>query len=400
MSDRAGATRRIAHLDMDAFYASVELLRYPELRGEPVVIGGGARWQPTPRPGGGWRFARLRDYAGRGVATTATYEARDYGVRSGMALSRAAVRCPDAVLLPSDFDEYRRLSRAFKAAVADVAPRIEDRGIDEIYIDLGDAPGLAADGGLALAAKMKAAVHAATGLSCSVGIAPNKLLAKLASELDKPDGLTVLDASDIATRVWPLPASRINGIGPRAARKLEALEIRSIGELARADPYMLLERFGRSYGRWLHEAAHGRDTRPIVTEREPKSISRETTFERDLHAKRDRDTLSGIFTRLCERVAGDLQRKGYRGRTVGIKLRYDNFTTVTRDQSLETATDDAQVLRRAAGECLKRVPLERRLRLLGVRADKLSRGSVAHALEAAVADRGQLALFGEGDAAA
>lgn len=381
MSDRAGATRRIAHLDMDAFYASVELLRYPELRGEPVVIGGGARWQPTPRPGGGWRFARLRDYAGRGVATTATYEARDYGVRSGMALSRAAVRCPDAVLLPSDFDEYRRLSRAFKAAVADVAPRIEDRGIDEIYIDLGDAPGLAADGGLALAAKMKAAVHAATGLSCSVGIAPNKLLAKLASELDKPDGLTVLDASDIATRVWPLPASRINGIGPRAARKLEALEIRSIGELARADPYMLLERFGRSYGRWLHEAAHGRDTRPIVTEREPKSISRETTFERDLHAKRDRDTLSGIFTRLCERVAGDLQRKGYRGRTVGIKLRYDNFTTVTRDQSLETATDDAQVLRRAAGECLKRVPLERRLRLLGVRVGALVHGADVEALD-------------------
>jgi len=368
---------------MDAFYASVELLRYPELRGEPVVIGGGSRWQPTPRTGGGWRFARLRDYAGRGVATTATYEARDYGVRSGMALSRAAVRCPDAVLLPSDFDEYRRLSRAFKAAVTSIASEIEDRGIDEIYIDLTAAPGVEDDGGRALAARLKAAVHAATGLSCSVGIAPNKLLAKLASELDKPDGLTVIDASDIATRVWPLPASRINGIGPRAARKLDLLQIRSIGELAQADPHLLLERFGQSYGRWLHEAAHGRDTRPIVTEREPKSISRETTFERDLHAKRDRQTLSGIFTRLCERVAGDLQRKGYRGRTVGIKLRYDNFTTVTRDQSLETATDDAQVLRRAAGECLKRVPLERRLRLLGVRV-----GALVHGVDMDAADPG------------
>lgn len=377
MTGAAEGARRIAHLDMDAFYASVELLRYPELRGEPLVVGGGSRWQPAPREGGGWRFARLREYAGRGVATTATYEARDYGVRSGMALSRAAVRCPDAVLLPADFDEYRRLSRAFKAAVATFACPVEDRGIDEIYLDLSAAAGVDVDGGRALAGRLKSAVREATGLSCSIGIAPNKLLAKLASELDKPDGLTVLEAVDIPTRVWPLPASRINGIGPRAARKLEALEIRTIGELAQADPHFLLERFGRSYGRWLHEASHGRDARPIVTEREPKSISRETTFERDLHAKRDRDALSGIFTRLCERVAGDLQRKGYRGRTVGIKLRYDDFSTVTRDHSLAHATDNAQVLRRAAGECLKRVPLERRLRLLGVRVGALVRGADA-----------------------
>ncbi|HEY5636755.1 MAG TPA: DNA polymerase IV [Burkholderiales bacterium] len=374
MSDAAEGARRIAHLDMDAFYASVELLRYPELRGEPLVVGGGSRWQPVQREGGGWRFARLREYAGRGVATTATYEARDYGVRSGMALSRAAVRCPDAVLLPADFDEYRRLSRAFKAAVATFGCPVEDRGIDEIYIDITAAAGVDADGGRALAGRLKAAVREATALSCSIGIAPNKLLAKLASELDKPDGLTVLEAQDMAARVWPLPVSRINGIGPRAARKLDSLGIRSIGELAQADHHFLLERFGRRYGRWLHEAAHGRDARPIVTEREPKSISRETTFERDLHARRDRDTLSGIFTRLCERVAGELQRKGYRGRTVGIKLRYDDFTTVTRDHSLEHATDDAKVLRRAAGECLKRVPLERRLRLLGVRVGALVRG--------------------------
>jgi DNA polymerase-4 len=348
--------RRVAHLDMDAFYASVELLRHPELRGLPLVIGG--------RRG----HARLAEYSGRGVITTATYEARAFGLRSGMALARAAELCPQAVLLPADFDEYRKYSRLFKQAVARIAPAIEDRGIDEIYIDLTpfeDAPEQTAQA-------LKDAVRAATGLSCSIGIAPNKLLAKIASELDKPDGLTIVGEHDLAVRIWPLPARRIHGIGPKAGAKLDALGIRTIGELAAADPRLLVERFGRSAGAWLHEAAHGRDERPLVTEREPKSLSRETTFERDLHARRDRAVLSEIFTRLCERLADDLKRKGYRGRCIGIKLRYDNFATVTRELTLEAHTDDARDIRRAAGECLKRVPLERRLRLLGVRAGALA----------------------------
>jgi DNA polymerase IV len=349
------AARRIAHLDMDAYYASVELLRRPGLRGLPLVIGGGRG------------LARLADYSGRGVITTATYEARAFGLRSGMSLARAAALCPQAVLLPADFDEYRRVSRLFKAAVARVAPRIEDRGIDEIFIDMG-APG----GDVREAARaIKAAVREATGLSCSIGVAPNKLLAKIASELDKPDGLTVIEEGDLAPRIWPLPANRINGIGPKAAEKLAALGIRSVGELAAADPALLIRRFGPNTGAWLHDAAHGRDERELVTEREPKSISRETTFERDLHAVRDREALSAIFTRLCEKLAEDLRRKGYRGRTVGIKLRYDNFHTLTRDRSLESHTDDARAIRRAAGECLKRAPLERRLRLLGVRVGSL-----------------------------
>ncbi|MDX1376865.1 MAG: DNA polymerase IV [Burkholderiales bacterium] len=363
--------RRIAHLDMDAFYASVELLRYPELRGRPVVIGGGRRWQPERLPDGSLRFARLAEYAGRGVSTTATYEARAYGVNSAMPLARAARLCPEAALLPADFDEYRRYSRLFKAAVREIAPLIEDRGIDEIYIDLTDAPGVAADGGRAAAQALKEAVRGATGLSCSIGVAPNKLLAKLASELDKPDGLTLIDAADVESRIWPLPARRINGIGPKAAARLETMGIRSIGELARADPGLLVERFGRATGAWLHDAAHGRDERAVVTLREPKSMSRETTFERDLHAVRDRAQLSEVFTALCEQVAEDLRRKGYVGRTIGIKLRFDDFATVTRDLTLESHTDDARSIRRAAGACLKRVALERRLRLLGVRVGAL-----------------------------
>ena len=389
---------------MDAFYASVELLRYPELRGQAVVIGGGRRHQPEeivdPATGRVARkFATLRGYAGRGVITTATYEARKFGLHSALGLMKAAALAPETILLPTDFDAYRRYSRLFKAAVREIAPRIEDRGIDEIYIDLTDVQPPGADSEPPLqstregrgegageseseidawwrardvAKALKAAVHNATGLSCSIAVAPNKLLAKIASELDKPDGLTVLRPDDIATRIWPLPPRRINGIGPKASTRLDGLGIHTIGALAQADLAWLIEHFGRNYGAWLHEAAHGRDARDVITESEPKSISRETTFERDLSARRDRDQLSQIFTDLCVSLAGDLQRKGYAGKTIGIKLRYDNFETVTRDHTIEHATQDAKEIRRAAGDCLKRVPLERRIRLLGVRIGALS----------------------------
>jgi DNA polymerase-4 len=372
--------RWIAHLDMDAFYASVELLRYPELKGLPVVIGGGRRHQPELQADGHRRFATLRDYAGRGVITTATYAARDLGVHSGMGLMKASKLAPDAVLLPVDFDEYRRLSRAFKAAVAEVAPVIEDRGIDEIYIDLTEVPG-AQDavghdpfGGVrALAQEIRNNVLQRTGLTCSVGVTPNKLLSKIASELDKPDGLTVLTEADIAARIWPLAARKVNGIGPKAADKLMALGIRTVGELAARPRAELVQAFGRSYGAWLHETAHGRDDRPVVTHSDPVSSSRETTFERNLHAVRDRAALGEILTRLCTQVGLDLQRKGWRARTIGIKLRFEDFKTVTRDLTLPEPVADGSDIRRAAGECLKRVDLTRSLRLLGVRASSLTR---------------------------
>ena len=355
--------RRIAHLDMDAFYASVELLRYPELRGHPVVIGGRALHQPAERADGRREFAQLRDYAGRGVVTTSTYEARALGVFSAMGMMKAAKLAPEAFLLPADFEAYRHYSRSFKQAVAAIALLIEDRGIDEIYIDLTDI----SENSLPLAQRIKDAVRGATGLSCSVGIAPNKLLAKICSELDKPDGITLLTMDDLETRIWPMPVRKINGIGPKAGEKLAAINVHTIGDLAQQSMTQLQIHFGRSYGEWLHHAARGVDDRPVVTYSEPKSISRETTFERDLHARLDKEKLSEIFTSLCQRVAQDLVRKAYVGKTIGIKLRYDDFRTVTRDVTLTEATDDPAVIRRAAGECLKRVPLERRLRLLGVR---------------------------------
>jgi len=361
------SVRRIAHLDMDAFFASVELLRYPELRGQAVVVGGRSAYQPQRQPDGTHRFARLRDYVGRGVSTTSTYEARALGVFSGMGLMKSARLAPDAILLPANFDAYRECSRKFKAAVAGIAPMIEDRGIDEIYIDFSDI----AEATEPLARRIKQAVFAATGLSCSIGIAPNKLLAKICSDLDKPDGITILRHDEIADRIWPLAAKKINGIGPKSAQHLARLGIKTIGELAATSVEILVNQFGRSTGVWLNRAAHGLDDRPLVTESEPKSISRESTFERDLHARQDRDELSEIFTALCTRVADDLKRKGYACQTVGIKLRYADFHAVTRDLTLPAHVCDPIQIRKAAGECLKRVALTQRIRLLGVRASGL-----------------------------
>ncbi|WP_050467767.1 Y-family DNA polymerase [Herbaspirillum chlorophenolicum] len=361
--------RRIAHIDMDAFYASVELLRYPELRGQPVVIGGGAATRPVELPDGSRQYFRMRDYAGRGVVTTSTYEARALGVFSAMGIMKAAQLAPDAILLPTDFEAYRKYSRLFKEAVAGIAPQIEDRGIDEIYVDLSAWHDEAEE----VARRIKQAVHAATSLTCSIGVAPNKMLAKISSELDKPDGLTILTRDDIERRIWPLAARKINGIGPKAAEKLAALGIETVADLAQAQPELLRAHFGRSYSEWLGRVAQGIDERPVQTYSEPKSISRETTFERDLHVRADRVQLSEIFTALCVRLADDLKRKGYVGRTIGIKLKYADFHGVTRDVTLPEPTGDAAAIRQAAGECLRRVPLEKKLRLLGVRVGTLSR---------------------------
>lgn len=352
---------------MDAFFASVELIRFPELRGKAVVVGGRGADSPVGQPDGSKRFARLGDYVGRGVVTTSTYEARSLGVFSGMGLMMSAQLAPDAILLPANFDVYRDYSRRFKAAVARIAPKIEDVGIDEIFTDLTDIP----EDSASIAKRIKEAVMEATGLTCSIGITPNKLLSKICSDFEKPSGVTILSDKDITERIWPLPVRRITGIGPKANAKLEALGIHTIGQLAKADFQRLTNKFGRNYGTWLHEAAHGRDKRPLVTHREPKSISRESTFERDLDARDDRAALSEYFTTLCVSVADDLQRKGYACRTVSIKLRYSNFHSVTRDITLPHLVSGAAEIRRAASECLKRVPLTQKIRLLGVRTSGL-----------------------------
>ena len=378
---------------MDAFFASVELLRYPQLTGLPVVIGGARRKEDEllrqlqiAFPDDAWEpdsfqdrlgeiphsfFPRIAGYVGRGVITTATYAARQFGVGSAMGLMKAAKLCPQAILLPVDFDRYRHYSQRFKSTIAEIAPVIENRGVDEVFIDFTDVPGGQREGGRVLARLIQKAIFEDTGLTCSIGVAPNKLLAKMASELKKPNGISVVYEGDLETLIWPLPCRKVNGIGPKAEAKLATHGIHTIGELAQKENYWLIENFGKAYGAWLYDAAHGKDDRPVVTHSEPVSISRETTFARDLHAAHDRAELSGVFTRLCEQVAADLQRKGYMGKTIGVKLRYENFQSVTRDHTLEIATDQAITIRHTAGLCLKRVDLNRRFRLLGVRVGSL-----------------------------
>jgi DNA polymerase IV len=381
--------RRIAHLDMDAFFASVELLRYPQLKGLPVVIGGGRRkvddmvrerYGDVPLseiPASA--FPLLKDYVGRGVITTATYPARQFGVGSAMGMMKAARLCPQAIVLPVDFEEVRRYSRLFKATIAEIAPLVEDRGVDEVYIDFTDVPGGQREGGRVLARLIQRAILEKTGLTCSIGVAPNKLIAKMASEFNKPNGITILHEADVQAKIWPLPVRKINGIGPKAEVKLAKLHLHTIGDIAAQEREWLVDNFGKSYGAWMHDAAWGRDDRPVVTESEPVSMSRETTFDRDLHAVRDRAELGAIFTDLCVQVASDLKRKGYVGKTIGIKLRYDDFRIATRDHTMDHFTADAKTIRQVAGQCLKRVPLERRLRLLGVRVGKLARADAPEA---------------------
>ena len=376
--------RRIAHLDMDAFFASIELLRYPQLKGLPVVIGGGRRRADDAllraQPGQPARESRfipvadfplLKDYVGRGVITTATYAARQFGVGSAMGMMKAAKLCPQAIVLPVDFEEVRKYSRLFKSAITEIAPLMEDRGVDEVYIDFTDVPGGQRDGGRVLARLIQKAIFETTGLTCSVGVAPNKLLAKMASEFNKPNGISVVYAADLPTQIWPLRCRKINGIGPKADEKLTKLGIQTIGELAAQDQAVLVDHFGKATGAWMHEAAWGRDERPVVTQSEPVSMSRETTFERDLHAVRDKAALSAIFTELCSKLGEDLSAKGYAAKTIGIKLRYDDFKIATRDLTGQAFTADGRVIRQLAGQCLKRVSLDKKLRLLGVRASGL-----------------------------
>jgi DNA polymerase-4 len=389
---------------MDAFFASVELLRYPQLKGLPVVIGGGRRaadaFLGLLEPGQQAcdipvaQFPRLHGYTGRGVITTATYAARVFGVGSAMGLMKAAKLCPDAILLPVDFDAYRRCSNAFKEVIRDIAPVMENRGIDEVFIDFTDVPGGQREGGRVLARLIQKSIFEATGLTCSVGVAPNKLLAKMASEFNKPNGISIVQPEDLQTLIWPLACRKINGIGPKSDERLQAHGIQTIAELAAQPRGQLIEWFGQSHGAWMHEAAWGRDDRPVVTSSEPVTMSRETTFERDLHASRDKAELGAVFTRLCEQVAQDLQRKGYVGRTISVKLRDDRFKISSRSHSLSAPVDDAVSIRRAAGLALKRAPLQRPLRLLGVRVDGLTRRD-AQAMQEPVAtdDSQQASLF-------
>ncbi len=339
--------RRILHMDMDAFFVAVELLRHPDLLGKPVIVGGSG--EPTQR----------------GVVSTASYEARKFGIGSGMPLRTAYARCPEAVFLPVDYPSYRAASQKIKSILSRFSPVMEDVGIDEAYLDISELQ----DTSKAIAQSLKREIYSRTGLTCSVGIAPNKLLAKIASDLDKPDGLTVITRDDIETRIWPLPTRRLWGIGPKSAEKLAKIGVESIGELAGLPKETLIARCGRSQGAYLYQAARGIDERPLVTHRQPKSVGRETTFQRDV---RDHLTLEAKLIELTKLVVSRLRNRGLRGRTITVKLRFSDFKTHTHAISLAKPTNRFATILNTALSCLSRFELTKKVRLIGVRVDGLT----------------------------
>jgi DNA polymerase IV len=286
---KMGQMRRILHIDMDAFFSSVEQKRHPELVGKPVVIGGGG--DPTKR----------------GVVSTASYEARKFAIHSAMSLMTAYKLCPKAIFLPVDYEEYSRMSKQFKAVLCEFTEIIEDVGINEAFLDTSFVDKSSEE----IAEGIKKRIKEETDLNCSIGITPNKLLAKIASDLDKLDGLTVITKEDIEKRIWPLPARKLWGVGPKTEAYLkERMDIKTIGELAALPLERLIEKFGQSYGSYLYEASRGIDESELITHWDPKSISRETTFQKDID---NWQLIAKNLVELIQDVVASVKEEGYRG---------------------------------------------------------------------------------------
>jgi DNA polymerase IV len=333
-------SRVIAHVDMDAFFVSVELLRRPELRGRPVIVAtaGGA--------------------ASRGVVMAASYEAREFGVHSALPLAIAHRRCPQAVLIPRDMAFYRRASAKVMEVLRRFSDRVEVAGLDEAYLDLSHCPAPKAR-----ARQLKREMREGTLLVCSVGLAPNKLCAKIASDLDKPDGLCVLEAEGMLDAVGDRPARLIPGVGPRTASRLTEMGINTVAELASAPEGTLERAFGPRLGSELRGRANGHDERPVEPDRERKSESRETTFRQDVS---ERSVLQATLDELADSVAAGLAGGGHAGRTVTMKIRLRPFRTHTRSRTIDAPTNDAAVIRATARRLLEDFELDAPVRLLGV----------------------------------
>ena len=337
----------ILHVDMDAFYASVETLKDPSLAGKPVVVGGAGT---------------------RGVVMSASYEARRYGVRSAMPAARARRLCPDAVFVPPDFSSYRAFATRLREVLMSFTPFVEPLSLDEAFLDVAGATSLFGPTPQ-IAERVRAAVREEMGLTCSVGVAPNKFLAKLASAAAKPDGIIVVPADDVHSFLHPLPVSALWGVGERTHETLERLGVRTVEELASVSRRVLERTLGDAAARHLGDLAAGRDDRAVVPYEAPKQVSHEETFGHDLDA--EGDVLRELL-RLSFRVAIRLRADGYRARTVTIKVRLASFTTLSRSRTIPDPTDVGHELHRIATELYRGLPgKNRRIRLLGVAASGL-----------------------------
>ncbi|HEX2160695.1 MAG TPA: DNA polymerase IV [Thermoleophilaceae bacterium] len=352
--------RRIAHLDMDAFYVNCELQRRPELRGKPVVVAGSGP---------------------RAVVTTASYEARRFGVFSATPAARARRLCPQALFVPPDFDYYRSRSRAVMEVLHAHVERVEQVGLDEAYLDFTGI-----ERWRAAARRLKRAVTEATGLACSIGIGPNKLVAKVASDADKPNGFLALTLDEARERFAGASPALIPGIGPKTVERLSARGIDRLDQLAATPDATLGEWFGGRLGPQLARLARFEDERQLETERVRKSESRETTFDRDLSGLAE---LEPVLERLARQLSEELAEHGRSGRTIGIKVRLDDFSTLTRARTVERPANDFATVHGVALELLRALDPARPVRLLGVRVAAMEERRDP---QAAAPPPGQLAL--------
>ena len=344
---RESGLRRIVHVDMDAFYASVEQRDNPALRGRPVVVGG--------------------DPDKRGVVAAASYEARAFGVHSALPMSRAVRLCPSLVIVHPDFSKYRSVSQEVFAIFRSITPLVEPMSLDEAYLDVTENA-WNEPLGMNVARRLKDQIRAATALTASAGVAPNKFLAKIASGWKKPDGLTVIAPERIESFLQGLPVDALWGVGPVTAKKLRAAGIEKLTDVRTADPALLRDAVG-SLADWLQQLARGEDDRPVVAEHEPKSSGSENTFAHDLTDVNDiRDEVAAM----ARDAAAWLARHALYARTVTIKVRYHDFTTITRSHTEDATCDEATIVRRAVA-LLDRTDAGRRpVRLLGVSVHNLS----------------------------
>jgi DNA polymerase-4 len=345
------AGNTILHVDMDAFYASVEQRDRPELQGKPVIVGG---------------------LAGRGVVCAASYEARLFGVHSAMPIARARRLCPAGVFLPIRMHHYAVISRQIRDILLSFTPLVEPLSLDEAFLDVRGCGGLFGPAE-AIARQLKKRIRAESGLIASIGVAPNKFLAKLASDHGKPDGLVVVPADKVAEFLAPLPVGRLWGVGAKGEKRLHTLGLRTVGQIAASSETALVSHFGE-LGRHLWQLAHGMDDRAVVPDRQAKSISTETTFAADLS---DREALQAWLLDLVEQLAARLRSQGLQARTIELKVRSSDFSTRTRSLSLVESSDVTLVLWQAAKTLFARTVVRELLplRLLGVGVTRLAKGA-------------------------
>ncbi len=331
---------------MDAFFASVELKKRPELKGKPIIVGGSG------------------DPAKRGVVSAASYEARKFGIRSGMPLRTAYKKCPEAVFLPVDFEAYENESEKFMAIIREYTSLVESFGIDEAFMDVSECN----KGALDISREIKRRIKEELGLTASVGIAPNKLLAKMASDMNKPNGFTVIRERDIVNTLSPLPVRKLWGVGEKTEKRLNDLGVKTIGDLSKLPVQFLERNFGKSFGRMLYEYSHGIDESPVVPFYEPQSFSREVTFQEDT---RDMYLIKETLFELTKDAVDRMRQNEYRAKTVTLKIRYRDFYTITRAKTIEEPSGSFNDIWAAALEIFNRIDFPKEVRLVGVKVSGL-----------------------------